>query len=97
MMVRVFLGAEPPYGVIQGVRTGRSLSILARAIMAWFACGWYQRVIVDLSSFHDWSPEAVDLLARAVITARADAMPPAVTATARSQADQCRGRCTGRP
>jgi hypothetical protein len=69
MMVRVFLGADPPYGVIQGVCRGRTLSILARATTAWFACGWYDRVIVDLSSFHDWSPEAADLLARAVTTA----------------------------
>jgi len=72
MMVRVFAAADPPYGLIQGVRTGRTLSILARAVTPWFACGWYEHVIIDLSSFPDWSPETVGLLARAV-TAAADA------------------------
>ena len=71
MMVRVFAAADPPYGLIQGVRTVRPVDP-ARAVTPWFACGWYEHLIVDLSSFHDWSPETVDLMARAV-TAAADA------------------------
>jgi hypothetical protein len=69
MIVNVFAGADPPYGLVDGINSGRTLSMLMRAIMSWYAFGRYNHVIVDLTSFDEWSPRVADQLATAVTTA----------------------------
>lgn len=69
MIVDVFPSADPPYGLVDGINSGRALSMLMRAIMSWYAFGQYDYVIVDLTSFDEWSPRVVDQLATAVTTA----------------------------
>ena len=69
MIINVFAGADPPYGLVDGINSGRALSMLMRAIMSWYAFGWYDHVIVDLTSFDEWSPRVADQLATAVTTA----------------------------
>src|SRR5262245_20816286 len=69
MIVNVFAGADPPYALIDGINSGRALSMLMRAIMSWYAFGRYDYVIVDLAGFDEWSPEVADQVATAVTTA----------------------------
>ena len=69
MIVNVCPSADPPYAFVDGISSGRALSMLTRAIMSWYAFGRYDHVIVDLTSFNEWSPRTVDQLAAAVTTA----------------------------
>ena len=69
MIVNVFAGADPPYALIDGINSGRALSMLMRAIMSWYAFGRYDYVIVDLTGFDEWSPEVAGQVATAVMTA----------------------------
>src|SRR5882724_3335366 len=61
MIVNVFPNADPPYGLVEGIRSDRTLSIFLRAVPSWYAFGWYDHLIVDLTSFNDWSSRVVDL------------------------------------
>jgi hypothetical protein len=69
MIVNVVPHADPPYALVEGIQSDRALSILIRAVMDWYAFGRYNYVVVDLTSFDDWSPWIVDGLANAVSTA----------------------------
>jgi hypothetical protein len=69
MIVNVVPNADPAYALVEGIQSDRALSILIRAVMDWYAFGRYNYVVVDLTSFDDWSPRVVDGLANAVSTA----------------------------
>ena len=72
MIVNAVPGAGPPHAIVEGIQSGRALSTLIRAVTHWYAFGPYDYVMVDLSSFGDWSPRVVDELAM-VAGAAADA------------------------
>ena len=72
MIVNVVPHADLPYVAIEGIRSDRALRVFLGAVTPWYAFGRYEDVIVDLSSFDDWSPSVVDQLAAAV-TAAGDA------------------------
>ena len=72
MIVNAVPGAGPPHAIVEGIQSGRALSTLIRAVTHWYAFGPYDYVMVDLSSFGDWSPRVVDELAT-VAGAAADA------------------------
>ena len=63
MIVNAVPGAGPPHAIVEGIQSGRALSTLIRAFMHWYAFGPYDYVMVDLTSFGDWSPRVVDELA----------------------------------
>ena len=63
MIVNAVPGAGPPHAIVEGIQSGRALSTLIRAVTHWYAFGPYDYVMVDLSSFGDWSPRVVDELA----------------------------------
>jgi hypothetical protein len=69
MIVNVLPNADPPYAFVEGIESDRALSILIRAVMDWYAFGQYNYVIVDLTSFDDWSASVVEGLATATKTA----------------------------
>jgi len=72
MIVTVVPEADPPYALVEGIRSSRALSTFIRAVMGWYAFGRYDYVMVDLSRFGDWSPAVVDEVA-AVADAATDA------------------------
>jgi hypothetical protein len=69
MIVNVVPDADLPYALIEGIRSDRALGILLRAVRSWYAFGHYDHVIIDLTSFDDWSSSIVDQLASAVTMA----------------------------
>jgi hypothetical protein len=66
MIVNAVPDGDPPYALVEGIRSDRALSVLIRAVMHWYAFGRYNHVIVDLTGFDDWSPLATDSLVTAV-------------------------------
>lgn len=69
MIVNVVPSADPPYALVEGIQSDRTLSILVRAVMQCGAFNRYDYVVVDLTSFEDWSPEVLAGLATAASTA----------------------------
>jgi hypothetical protein len=63
MIINAVPQADPPHALVEGIQSGRALSTLIRAFMHWYAFGPYDYVMVDLTSFGDWSPRVVDELA----------------------------------
>jgi hypothetical protein len=49
--------------VLSGIRSARTLRTLCRAISSWHAFGSYDRVLLDLGTFRDGSPELAAILA----------------------------------
>jgi hypothetical protein len=57
--------------VLSGIRSERTLRLLGRAVGSWHAFGRYDRVVLDLSSFSDASPDSYALLAEDIRKAAA--------------------------
>jgi hypothetical protein len=72
MIVNAVPNADPPHALVEGLQSGRALSILIRAVIYWYAFGPYDYVMADLSGFGDWSSPVADELAT-VASGAADA------------------------
>lgn len=59
------------YVLIQGIRSERTLTRVARAVAVWGAFGRYEHVLIDLGAFRHWSPRVAKLLTVAVPAAAA--------------------------
>jgi hypothetical protein len=69
MIAHVVPDGDRPYLLIRGICSQRTLGTFVRAVTSWYAFGRYDRVLVDLAGFDEWSPQMMDRLSAAVRTA----------------------------